>query len=252
MGARARVRDLGDRAGVGAARSGSSARSAAAAHGRSRWRPGSAPPPPRARTPPIAIARSLFAKGASAASALAFQFASTNLVVELGVVIVGAARLAVHARRVRRRALLIAIMTLLLRAVRLSRLEAQRASTPGRRRRPRTPLGRRRCRCAQRLRSSAAWSDVAHNFRNDWAMVYREIAVGFVLAGFVGLLGNDFFNACSSSTPRAVAGARERDRRAAGRGRSASSARSATSRSLPCCGRAGSASPASSRSSSPI
>jgi uncharacterized membrane protein YraQ (UPF0718 family) len=35
----------------------------------------------------IAIARSLFAKGASAASALAFQFASTNLVVELGIVI---------------------------------------------------------------------------------------------------------------------------------------------------------------------
>ncbi len=35
----------------------------------------------------VAIARSLFAKGASAASALAFQFASTNLVIELGVVI---------------------------------------------------------------------------------------------------------------------------------------------------------------------
>src|SRR5438132_918177 len=35
----------------------------------------------------IAIAKSLFTKGASAASALAFQFASTNLVVELGVVL---------------------------------------------------------------------------------------------------------------------------------------------------------------------
>src|SRR5438067_7639241 len=35
----------------------------------------------------IAIAKSLFAKGASAASALAFQFASTNLVVELGIVL---------------------------------------------------------------------------------------------------------------------------------------------------------------------
>jgi YHS domain-containing protein/uncharacterized membrane protein YraQ (UPF0718 family) len=35
---------------------------------------------------------------------------------------------------------------------------------------------------------------VAHNFRNDWAMLYREIAVGFLLAGFIGLLGNDFFN----------------------------------------------------------
>jgi len=35
----------------------------------------------------IAIARSLFAKGASLASALAFQFASTNLVWELGLVL---------------------------------------------------------------------------------------------------------------------------------------------------------------------
>src|ERR1700757_1587593 len=35
----------------------------------------------------VAIARSLFAKGASAASALAFQFASTNLVWELGLVL---------------------------------------------------------------------------------------------------------------------------------------------------------------------
>src|SRR5881227_2145718 len=35
----------------------------------------------------IAIAKSLLQKGASAASALAFQFASTNLVVELGIVV---------------------------------------------------------------------------------------------------------------------------------------------------------------------
>ena len=35
----------------------------------------------------VAIARSLFAKGASAVNALAFQFASTNLVIELGLVI---------------------------------------------------------------------------------------------------------------------------------------------------------------------
>src|SRR5881275_2014613 len=35
----------------------------------------------------VAIAKSLFQKGASAASMLAFQFASTNLVLELGIVI---------------------------------------------------------------------------------------------------------------------------------------------------------------------
>jgi YHS domain-containing protein len=45
-----------------------------------------------------------------------------------------------------------------------------------------------------RLTSPDAWSDVAHNFRGDWQMLYKEITIGFLLAGFIGLLGNDFFN----------------------------------------------------------
>src|SRR5207244_3167424 len=45
-----------------------------------------------------------------------------------------------------------------------------------------------------RLTSAHAWSDVAHNFRGDWQMLYKEITVGFVLAGFIALLGDDFFN----------------------------------------------------------
>ena len=35
---------------------------------------------------------------------------------------------------------------------------------------------------------------MAFNFRGDWRMLYREIAVGFLLAGFIALLGDDFFN----------------------------------------------------------
>jgi YHS domain-containing protein/uncharacterized membrane protein YraQ (UPF0718 family) len=46
----------------------------------------------------------------------------------------------------------------------------------------------------ERLRSQAAWSDVAHNFRGDWQMLYKEILIGFLLAGFIALLGDDFFN----------------------------------------------------------
>ena len=47
----------------------------------------------------------------------------------------------------------------------------------------------------QRLASTEAWSDVAHNFRGDWQMLWKEITLGFLLAGFIGLLGDDFFNA---------------------------------------------------------
>ncbi len=46
----------------------------------------------------------------------------------------------------------------------------------------------------ERLTSARAWSDVAHNFRGDWQMLWREIALGFLLAGFVAQLGHDFFN----------------------------------------------------------
>jgi len=46
----------------------------------------------------------------------------------------------------------------------------------------------------QRLTSIRAWSDVAHNFRGDWQMLWKEISLGFLLAGFVAQLGNSFFN----------------------------------------------------------
>ena len=45
----------------------------------------------------------------------------------------------------------------------------------------------------ERLTSRAAWAEVAGNFRMDWAMLYKEIAVGFLLAGFIAQLPNSFF-----------------------------------------------------------
>jgi uncharacterized membrane protein YraQ (UPF0718 family) len=46
----------------------------------------------------------------------------------------------------------------------------------------------------ERLTSADAWSDVAHNFRHDWGMLWKEITAGFFIAGFIALLGDDFFN----------------------------------------------------------
>ena len=39
-----------------------------------------------------------------------------------------------------------------------------------------------------------AWSDVAHNFRGDWQMLWKEIGAGFLIAGYVSLLPAGFFN----------------------------------------------------------
>src|SRR4029450_2202483 len=45
-----------------------------------------------------------------------------------------------------------------------------------------------------RLFSLDAWTDVAHNFRGDVGMLWKEIGAGFLIAGYVALLPMDFFN----------------------------------------------------------
>jgi len=143
----------------------------------------------------IAIAKSLFQKGASLSSALAFQFASTNLVVELGAVMWILIGWQFTLAEFIGGLVLIAVMSLLLRLFVSRQLEEQgRAhalkADPGHEHHSAgSALALRR-----RLRSVEAWSDVAHNFRNDWSMLWKEIVLGFVIAGFVGLLGNGFFD----------------------------------------------------------
>src|SRR5271154_6137499 len=73
----------------------------------------------------VAIAKSLFEKGASAASALAFQFSSTNLVIELGIVMWVLIGCQFTLAEFVGGLVLIAIMSLLLRAFVSRRLEQQ-------------------------------------------------------------------------------------------------------------------------------
>jgi uncharacterized protein len=151
----------------------------------------------------IAIARSLFAKGASGITAMAFQFASTNLVWELGLVLWVLIGWQFTLAEFVGGFVLIALMALLFRRFVSPALEVQArrhaeeaageggpdhgghdhgaapdASVPLR----------------EALRSADAWHEVAGNFRMDWTMLWKEIAIGFLLAGFIGLLGDGFFN----------------------------------------------------------
>jgi uncharacterized protein len=142
----------------------------------------------------IAIAKSLFQKGASAASALAFQFASTNLVWELGLVLwvlIGwQFTLAEYVGGI----VMILLMTVLLPRFVSPELERQarahaRVAETGH---EHHPVGEQ-LPWRERLTSQRAWSDVAHNFRGDWQMLWKEITAGFLLAGFIAQLGNGFF-----------------------------------------------------------
>jgi uncharacterized membrane protein YraQ (UPF0718 family)/YHS domain-containing protein len=143
----------------------------------------------------VAIAKSLFQKGASAVSALAFQFASTNLVIELGIVIWVLIGWQFTLAEFVGGLVLIAMMAVLMRLFVSRRLEAharEHARQADSGHQHKTAGGHMSVR--ERLTSISAWSDVAHNFRNDWSMLYKEIAIGFLLAGFIGQLPNDFFN----------------------------------------------------------
>jgi hypothetical protein len=169
----------------------------------------------------IAIARSLFAKGASAITALAFQFASTNLVWELGLVLWVLMGWQFTLAEFVGGIVMIALMAVMLRRFVSPALEerarrhAEEAAgeaggcghdhgardhgphtghdhdahaghdhgAPG----PERPL-------RESIRSADGWREVAGNFRMDWAMVWKEIALGFLLAGFIGLFGDSTFN----------------------------------------------------------
>jgi hypothetical protein len=158
----------------------------------------------------IAIAKSLFQKGASATTALTFQFASTNLVWELGLVLwvlIGwQFTLAEYVGGL----VMVVLLALLLRVFVSPRLEAearehaQQADTGHQHH-----MAGERMSWRERLTSTSAWSDVAQNFCGDWQMLYKEITVGFLLAGFIAQLGDGFFNGLFLTHTGGVLGAVE-------------------------------------------
>jgi uncharacterized membrane protein YraQ (UPF0718 family) len=128
----------------------------------------------------IAIAKSLFAKGASLISAMAFQFASTNLVFELGLVIWLLLGWQFTLAEFVGGILLILLLWLALRVV-FSRQEEEDA--------------RAHAVSAEAGHAHSSGNDIAANFAMDITMLWKELVLGFLIAGYVSLLPAGFFNA---------------------------------------------------------
>jgi uncharacterized protein len=138
----------------------------------------------------IAIAKSLFAKGASLVSAMTFQFASTNLVFELGLVL-----WLFLGWRFTLAEFVGGIVLILLMWLALDRFVSREDEEDARRQAETAESGHiHHSAGSGKLFSLQAWSDVAHNFRGDWEMLWKEILAGFVIAGYVSTLPMDFFN----------------------------------------------------------
>jgi uncharacterized membrane protein YraQ (UPF0718 family) len=132
----------------------------------------------------LAAARSLVLKGAHFVAAVAFMFASTNLVIELGILILIFLGWQFLAAEIVGGLLLIAISTLLIRLTYPKAwIHAARDRVEERAEAEEGDFDWR-----ERIRSREGWEMVGARFVMDWQMVWKEILIGFTIAGFVAVL----------------------------------------------------------------
>jgi uncharacterized protein len=148
----------------------------------------------------VALARSLFRKGASFTAAMAFEIASTNLVAELGIVIALLMGWQFTAAEFTGAPIMIAVVALIFRRVvrppllRRAREQADRGlsgSMEGHAAMDMSigaggPLYRR-------LLSGDGLTSVSHVFVMEWAAVIRDIAAGLLIAGCIAAWVPDTF-----------------------------------------------------------
>jgi uncharacterized membrane protein YraQ (UPF0718 family)/YHS domain-containing protein len=142
-----------------------------------------------------ALAKSLFLRGADFTSSMVFMFASTNLVIELGVVLWLLIGWQFAVAEFVGGAIMIAVLAAVLpRVVDVPELDAaRRRLASGDSHGPHdahaaagdddTDRGPWR----QRVRSKAGWSDAAGYTVSDITMLRKELVIGYVVAGFAAM-----------------------------------------------------------------
>jgi uncharacterized membrane protein YraQ (UPF0718 family) len=141
----------------------------------------------------VALARSLFRKGANFTAAMAFEVASTNLVIELGIVLALLMGWQFTVGEFVGGPVMIVVLAVLFRAFLRPRLldaaarQAERGiagSMEGHAAMDMSvtgtgPLWRR-------VTSAEGFTSVSHIFVMDWAAVLRDIVIGLLIAGAIG------------------------------------------------------------------
>ncbi|WP_022835343.1 permease [Salisaeta longa] len=137
----------------------------------------------------LAASRSLVAKGAHFVAAVAFMFASTNLIIELGILILIFLGPQYLAAEIVGGLVLIAISSLLIRWTYPQEwLEAAREKVERE-----APEMEEDFDWRERIQSRKGWHLVGTSFVDEWKMVWEEILIGFTIAGFVAVLVPQWF-----------------------------------------------------------
>jgi uncharacterized membrane protein YraQ (UPF0718 family) len=148
----------------------------------------------------VALARSLYRKGADFTAAIAFQFASTNLVIELGLILALLLGWQFTLAEFVGGPIMIILLALLFRRFLTSRLrdEARAQADRG-------VAGSMEGHAAmdmsvtgsgsfwRRLASPAGFTSVSHNFVMEWAAILRDLVAGLLIAGAAGAWIPDSF-----------------------------------------------------------
>ena len=149
----------------------------------------------------VAIARSLFRKGATFANAIIFEFASTNLVFELGLVLLVLLGWQFLAAEFAGGLLMIAILAVLFKYTLRARLvDAARAQAD------KGLAGRMEGHAAMQHAASSRFTAVSHNFYMEIASIAQDVVLGFLIAGALAAwVPNSFWQALFLSRDPAAA-----------------------------------------------
>ena len=137
----------------------------------------------------VALARSIFRKGASFTAAMAFEFASTNLVIELGIILALLIGWQFTLGEFVGGPLMIAILAILFRRflrpslVEGARRQADRGLKGSMEGHAEMDMSVTEGSLRSRITSPAGFTAISHYFVMDWAAIWKDIAGGLLIAG---------------------------------------------------------------------
>ena len=130
----------------------------------------------------LASTKSLFKKGASFVSSIAFLLASTNLVIELGIIISIFLGWQFVVGEYVGGILLIGISWILIRLINPKKLIKNARKNLGENEEDESEGDKS---WKQKMKSEESWAKVSKQYGMEWKMVWKDVTVGFTIAGIV-------------------------------------------------------------------
>ncbi|MGB5943339.1 MAG: permease [Leeuwenhoekiella sp.] len=136
----------------------------------------------------LASTKSLFKKGASFVSSIAFLLASTNLVIELGIIISIFLGWQFVVGEYVGGVLLILISWVLIRLINPKKLIEKARKNLGENEEDDDESSKS---WKQKMTSEESWAKVSQQYGMEWKMVWKDVTVGFTIAGIVAAFVQD-------------------------------------------------------------